>query len=34
MGFHNSLRNIIYRYADMAGLRPVLESTGLIAEDP
>ena len=33
-GIHNSLRNIIYRYADMAGLRPVLESTGLIAEDP
>ena len=31
---HNSLRNTIHRYAEMTGLRPVLEPTGLIAEDP
>ena len=33
-GIHNSLRNTIHRYAEMAGLRPVLAPTGLLAEDP
>ena len=30
---HNTLRNIVYRYAELAGARPDLELTGLLPSD-
>ena len=33
-GIHNSLRDTVHRYAELAGLRPILEPTGLLANDP
>ena len=33
-GIHNSLHNKLHRYVEMVGLRLILESMGLIIEDP
>ena len=33
-GIHNSLYDTVHRYAELVGLRPVLEPIGLLADDP